>query len=135
MKRSTLSLFFLTLGIFFAIDLVWLGTVASHFYQANLGTLMSSTPNWWAALLFYLLYTLGVLVFVVLPGLEKKETKSILVRGALFGLICYATYDLTNLATIRDWPLIITVVDLAWGTALTALVSFLSSIVARHMKM
>jgi uncharacterized membrane protein len=118
-----LKLYFATLIAFFAIDLVWLGLVARTFYRKYLGFLMAPSPNWTAAIIFYLLFVVGILVFVVLPGLEADSLKRTLLRAALFGLITYATYDLTNLATIKDWPLIVTLVDLAWGTILSIVVS------------
>src|SRR3972149_4954028 len=110
-----LKLYFVTLIAFFAIDMVWLVLVARTFYRQHLGFLMAPRPNWLAAIIFYVLFIVGILVFVVVPGLEDGSLKTTLLRAALFGLITYATYDLTNLATIKDWPVLITVVDLAWG--------------------
>ena len=118
-----LKLYLVTLIVFFAIDMVWLGLVARTFYRKYLGFLMAPSPNWLAAIIFYLLFIVGILVFVVVPGLEANSLKTTLLRAALFGLIAYATYDLTNLATVKDWPLLITVVDRAWGTALSVMVS------------
>jgi uncharacterized membrane protein len=118
-----IKLYLATLAAFFAVDLVWLGLVASTFYRKHLGFLMSPKVNWPAALIFYLLFVVGILVFAVLPGLEAGSLKTTLWRAALFGLIAYATYDLTNLATLKDWPLIVTIVDLVWGTAVSVLVS------------
>jgi len=119
-----LKLYFATLIAFFAVDIVWLGLVARTFYRKHLGFLMAPSPNWLAAIIFYLLYIVGILVLAVLPGLETNSLETTLLRGALFGLVAYATYDLTNLATIKDWPLIVTVVDLIWGTVLSVVVSF-----------
>jgi uncharacterized membrane protein len=113
MMTYYLKLYFATLIAFFAIDMVWLGLVARTFYREHLGFLLAPTTNWIAAVIFYLLFTLGILVFVVLPGLQDNSLKTTLLRAALFGLITYATYDLTNLATVKNWPLLITVVDLA----------------------
>ncbi|NLS76977.1 MAG: DUF2177 family protein [Chloroflexi bacterium] len=118
-----LKLYLATLAAFLAIDMVWLGVVARAFYRQHLGYLMAPRANWLAAGLFYLLFIVGILVFVVLPGLEAHSLKATLWRGALFGLVSYATYDLTNLATIKDWPLLVTVVDMVWGAALSAAVS------------
>jgi uncharacterized membrane protein len=120
------KLYFVTLAAFFAIDMVWLGFVARTFYRKYLGFLMAPNPNWLAAIIFYLLFIVGILVFVVLPGLEDNSFKTTLLRAALFGLITYATYDLTNLATVKDWPVLITVVDMAWGTILSVAVSSIS---------
>jgi len=128
-----LKLYFATLIAFFAIDLVWLGLVARSFYRKHLGFLMAPSPNWTAAIIFYLLFVLGILVFVVLPGLEANSLRTTLLRAALFGLICYATYDLTNLATVKDWPLLVTVVDLAWGTVLSVVVSLAGYMAGRWL--
>ena len=118
-----LKLYLVLLAAFFAIDMLWLVLVARTFYQQYLGYLMAPNPNWFAAALFYLLFIVGILVFVVVPGLEKDSFKATVLRAALFGLITYATYDLTNLATIKDWPVLITLVDLLWGTFLSVSVS------------
>jgi uncharacterized membrane protein len=118
-----IKLYFATLIAFFAIDMVWLGLVARSFYYEQLGFLLNPNTNWVAAMIFYLLFILGILVFVVLPGLREDSLKATILRAALFGLVTYATYDLTNLATVKDWPLLITIVDLAWGTVLTIAVS------------
>jgi uncharacterized membrane protein len=118
-----LKLYFATLVAFFAVDLVWLGLVARTFYRKYIGFLMAAKVNWPAALIFYLLFVVGILVFAVLPGLEAGSLKTTLGRAALFGLIAYATYDLTNLATLKDWPVVVTIVDLIWGTVLSVAVS------------
>jgi uncharacterized membrane protein len=117
-----LKLYGATLLAFFAIDMVWLGLVAKNFYRKQLGFLMAPQVNWTAAIVFYLLFIVGILVFVVLPGLKENSLKATVARAVLFGLITYATYDLTNLATVKDWPLLVTVVDLVWGMVLTTLV-------------
>jgi uncharacterized membrane protein len=118
-----IKLYLATLIAFFAIDMVWLGLVARTFYRNQLGFLLSPNTNWVAAIIFYLLFIAGILVFVVLPGLEDDSLKSTILRAALFGLVTYATYDLTNLATVKNWPLAVTIVDLAWGTFLSIAVS------------
>jgi len=118
-----LKLYFATLVMFFAIDMVWLVVVARAFYKKYLGFIMAPTPNWSAAIIFYLLFILGILVFVVAPGLKANSLASTLLHAALFGLITYATYDLTNLATLKDWPVVVTIVDMIWGTVLSVLVA------------
>jgi uncharacterized membrane protein len=115
-----------TLLIFFAIDLVWLGVVAKDFYRQHIGHLMSADVNWGAALLFYAVYIAGIVFFAIKPAFEAGSAARALASGALFGFVAYATYDLTNQATMRDWPALVTVIDLAWGTVLTATVAFLS---------
>ncbi len=121
-----LKLYLATFAAFFVIDLLWLGLVARTFYRKYLGFIMAENVNWAAAIIFYLLFILGILVFVTLPGLESGSLQSTLIRAALFGLITYATYDLTNLATLKDWPLTVTIVDLIWGTVLSTAVSYVS---------
>ncbi|MFN8239389.1 MAG: DUF2177 family protein [Bacteroidales bacterium] len=108
---------------FILIDLAWLGLVAVDFYKKHLGFIMRPSPNWTAAIIFYLLYLTGVVYFVINPSLAAHSWKMALLQGFFFGLITYATYDLTNLATLKDWPLIVTIVDLVWGTVLGGLVS------------
>jgi uncharacterized membrane protein len=121
MKPSFFKTYLYTLIPFLVLDALWLGLVAPAFYKAQIGHLMAANPNLLAAVLFYLLYVVGLVIFVT--GREGTLKQTVL-RGAFFGLLCYATYDLTNLATLRDWPLLVTVVDLVWGTfasAVTAL--------------
>jgi uncharacterized membrane protein len=128
-----IKLYFASLAVFFAVDMVWLGLVASSFYKKNLGYLMAPTVNWFAAIIFYLLFILGILVFVVLPGIKENSLLNTILRAALFGLITYATYDLTNLATIKDWPLSVTLVDLVWGMVLSTIVSISGFYVAKWL--
>ncbi len=118
-----IKLYAIALPIFFAIDMMWLGVVAKNFYRSQIGTLMKSDPNWIAAIIFYLIFIVGLVVFVITPAVEKGSWTHALLFGALFGFVCYATYDLTNLAVAKDWPLLVTIVDLAWGAVLAASVS------------
>ena len=115
--------YFLTTLVFFAIDLTWIGLVAKKFYWGNIGQLLKDDVNWVAALIFYLLYIVGIFVFAILPSVENDSIKSAIFYGALFGFFCYATYDLTNLATLKGFPLKVAVVDMIWGTILTGAVS------------
>ncbi|MBU0572485.1 DUF2177 family protein [Patescibacteria group bacterium] len=121
-----LKAYLITLPVFLAIDLVWLSLIARKFYAQYLGYLMKANVNFIAAGLFYLLFVVGLVVFSVLPALEKNSWTQALFLGALLGFVSYATYDLTNLATIKDWPLIVTIVDMLWGTVLGASVSLVS---------
>lgn len=121
-----LKTYLITLPVFLAIDLVWLSLIARKFYAKYLGYLMKTNVNFAAAGLFYLLFVVGLVVFSILPALEKNSWTQALFLGALLGLISYATYDLTNLATIKDWPLVVTIVDIVWGTVLGASVSLAS---------
>ncbi len=108
---------------FLAIDMVWLVFVARGFYRKHLGFLLADQPNWWAAGVFYLLFLAGLLVFAVMPGLQAGSLRRAVLLGGFFGLVTYATYDLTNHATVKGWPWIVTVVDMTWGTVLAASVS------------
>jgi len=116
-------LYVIATAIFLACDLVWLGLVARGFYQRHLGYLMRNPVNWTAALIFYLLFVVGLLIFAIKPALDVQNPLRALLYGALFGFFTYATYDLTNLATVRDWPLIVTVADLSWGVVLCSIVA------------
>jgi uncharacterized membrane protein len=127
------KLYFITLAAFLVIDLVWLGWLARDFYQKYLGDLMSPNVNWAAAILFYLLFVAGLIVFVVSPGLQTGSLARTILLGAFFGLVTYATYELTNLATLKSWPLFLTVVDLAWGVILSSLVSWISYLAGRAL--
>jgi len=128
-----IKLYFVTFAAFLAIDAVWLGLVARTFYRRYLEWLMAANPNWIAALLFYLLFVVGILVFVVVPGVDEGSLRTTLLRAALFGLVAYATYDLTNLATVKDWPLTITVVDMLWGTALSVAVGYVGFVAGKWL--
>lgn len=112
-----------TAAAFLAIDIVWLSTMTSRFYQPRLGELLSPKPNMAVAGLFYLVYVIGLVALAVVPALREGALMGALWRGALFGFIAYATYDLTNLATLRDWPWDLTVVDIVWGTSLNTVAS------------
>jgi uncharacterized membrane protein len=113
---------YLAAGItLFAVDLVWLGIVAKSFYRDQIGPLMLDQINIPAAILFYALYVVGVVIFAVAPALHASSWRTAIVLGALFGFFAYATYDMTNLATLRGWPIAVVVVDIAWGTFLTAI--------------
>ncbi|MEI6614003.1 MAG: DUF2177 family protein [Chrysiogenales bacterium] len=129
--KNVLFMYLLTLVVFFLIDMVWLGLVAKNFYRRHLGAMLSPTVNWPAAILFYLLFIAGLLLFVIEPA--QGRVLQALWKGSFFGLIAYATYDLTNLATLNNWPLLVTVVDLVWGTVLGAAVSFVSVLLRRWL--
>ena len=120
---KAIVVYLITVPIFFLIDMFWLGVVAKDFYQRRLGYLMRPEVNWTAAISFYLLFIIGIVIFAVKPALQAQNPTRALVYGALFGFFTYATYDLTNLATIRDWPWIVTAIDLVWGTALCGAVA------------
>jgi uncharacterized membrane protein len=123
------KMYLIALIIFIAIDALWLGLVAPKFYKAQIGHLMTEKPNLIAALVFYLIFIVGVVYFVVNPAIEAGEISKVLIAGALFGFITYATYDLTNLATLKDWPMTVTIVDLIWGTTLSTLIGLFTYLI------
>lgn len=123
-------LYLLTVPVFFAIDMVWLGLVANKFYQSQIGHLLGNV-NWSAAIIFYLVYIVGILIFAVMPGIESGSWQKALLWGALFGFFTYATYDFTNLATLKDWPYLVVLVDVIWGTVLSGSVAVCSYFIGK----
>lgn len=117
------KLFFTALPLVIAIDALWVGGFALEFYRSQLGTLLAPGVVWPAALAFYVFFAALLIVFSIEPALKAKSLRKALVLGALFGFATYMTYDLTNLATSRDWSLLVAVVDILWGVVLTTLVS------------
>ena len=115
--------FIATFAVMAVLDGIWLLVVARSFYRQHLGFLMADAPNWAAAGAFYVIYAVGVTVFATQGGVDDGSVLTAAWRGGLFGLVAYATYDLTNMATLRGWPTIVTVVDIAWGTLLSAAVA------------
>lgn len=130
-----LKLFAATFVVFLVLDFIWLSFVAEAFYQAQIGYLLKAQPGIFAALLFYLLYILGVLYFVVLPSLKARRlpVRKVALAGGVFGLVMYGAYDLTNLATIAGWPVKLVIVDMLWGAVLTALVSVISYAIGKKL--
>ena len=114
--------YLLTALVFFAIDLVWLGVVARGLYRRYLGHLLGDV-NWTAAVIFYLLFIVGIFIFAITPAVNRESATHAVIMGALFGFFTYATYDLTNLATLDGWPLEIVFIDILWGVVLTASVA------------
>jgi len=128
--KMFIKLFLIALPVFFAIDMVWLALVAKNFYRQQIGFLMKPDISWYAAIIFYLIFIAGLVVFVISPAYEKHSWVHAILFGAFFGLITYATYDLTNLATMKDWPVLVTIVDLVWGMVLSASVSVVTYFIA-----
>jgi uncharacterized membrane protein len=118
-----IKLYLIALPVFLAIDAVWLTLIAKNFYAKHIGYLMAKNPNLLAALIFYLIFIAGLVFFVITPALDKKMWMYALLAGTFFGLVSYATYDLTNLATVKNWPLLVTIIDLIWGMFVSAAVS------------
>ncbi|MDD2745086.1 MAG: DUF2177 family protein [Candidatus Gracilibacteria bacterium] len=128
-----IKLYLIALPIFFLIDMTWLGLVATSFYKSQIGFLMKTDINWTAAVIFYLLFIVGLVIFAIEPAVSRSSWTHALIFGALFGFFTYATYDLTNLATLKDWPLLVSLVDMTWGTVLGASVSLVTYYIAVHI--
>ena len=118
-----LLVYFISLAVFLAVDILWLGVIAKNFYRNQLSSLMLSKIKWPPALIFYAVYIFGILVLVISPAIDKSSFAQAFSAGALLGLISYSTYDLSNLATLKNWPVKVVVADIVWGTLLTAAVS------------
>jgi len=122
-------LYLITFGIFLVTDLIWLNLIAKNLYQKEIGSLLLKNPNLIPILIFYLLFIVALLVLVLIPGITSYTLTKTLLLGAVFGFITYATYDLTNLATLQGWSLKMTIIDLIWGTSVSTLVTFLGYLI------
>ena len=129
-----LKLYLLTIPVFFAIDMLWLAYSARGFYKNNLGHLLSPEVNWPAAGVFYLVFIAGILIFAVVPALKSGSMGNAVLWGSLFGFFTYATYDLTNMATLKNWPLKVAVADILWGIILCSSVAAISTLIGRWLK-
>jgi len=125
--------YFTTALVFLGIDYVWLSQVAARFYFDRIGHLLMDKPNMAAAGAFYVIYVVGIVVFAVAPALKAESLWTAAVYGALFGFFTYATYDVTNYATLKNWPAIVVFVDVAWGTVLSAVSAVLGYVLTRHV--
>ena len=128
-----IKLYLSTVPIFFMVDILWLGVIARGFYRRHLGFILSPQVNWAAAVIFYLMYIAGILYFAVRPAIVTNSWRQAAILGALFGFFTYATYDLTNLATIKNWPMIIVIIDILWGVCLCTLVSTISFSISKWL--
>lgn len=122
MPTFSFAAYLASVVVFFAADMLWLGLVASGFYRAQIGYLLGPV-NWAVAIAFYLLFLVGLQLFAISPALDAHDLSRAIILGALFGFFCYATYDLTNWSTVKDWPALVSLVDMVWGTVLSAFVS------------
>jgi uncharacterized membrane protein len=132
--KKLLICYVLTFAVFFIIDMAWLGFIAKDLYKKYLGDFLSEQVNWTAAFIFYLLFVVGVFIFAILPSVEKNSLTSAIILGALFGFFTYATYDLTNLATLKGWPLNIVFIDILWGSLLTGMVSTAGFYIVKYIE-
>lgn len=128
-----LKLYAVAFTSFMVIDLLWLGVIARSFYRSQLGHLMRADVNWAAAVAFYLVFVLGIVVLVVRPAMERESLGQALLLGALFGLVTYAAYDLTNLATLEGFPVQMVVVDMIWGMTLCSGISAITYLASTRM--
>jgi uncharacterized membrane protein len=124
--------FLVTFIIFLVIDLLWLGIIAKRFYDEQLGPLLTDNVIWPSALLFYILFVVGLLYFAIEPGLKAKSLKLTIKNGSLYGFFTYMTYELTNYAVITDWPFGLVTVDIIWGVVLATSVSYFSFKILRR---
>jgi len=118
-----IKLYFSSAVVFFTLDMIWIGLVARSFYRAHIGSLLRNDVNWPSAIIFYLIFIAGIEYFAILPSVAKGSACHAAIAGALFGLVTYATYDLTNYATMKDFPLKVALVDMAWGAFLSCMVT------------
>ncbi len=125
------KIFALTVPIMAVLDLLWLGVIARNFYQSRLAHLLSSHVNWTAALIFYAVYAGGVLLFAVIPNLPHGSIFRTALWGAVLGLFAYGTYDLTNWATLKEWPASVVIVDMLWGGVITAVTAAAAAAINR----
>ena len=122
--KSILISYIITFVVFLMVDMLWLGVIAKNIYQKYLGGFLLDNVNWTAAIIFYFIFVVGISIFAIYPAVNKDSVFNAILMGALFGFFTYATYDLTNLATLKGWPLTIVFIDILWGTTLSAIVSF-----------
>jgi uncharacterized membrane protein len=117
------------------MDALWLGSMMNILYKKNIGHLMSSSPSWPAAILFYLLYACGTTILVLMPAIQaSKPNYTVFLSGALLGLVAYGTYDLTNQATLHNWPIIVTIVDMIWGACMTGTASLVTYYLTKSVR-
>lgn len=124
-----IKLYTIAVPVFFLIDLLWLGLIAKPFYDRHLGYLLREKVIWGAALVFYFFFLIGLVVFAIGPAVASGSLQKAVFLGLLFGFMTYQTYELTNYALIKDWPFIMVVVDILWGTMLSGLVSVISYLI------
>lgn len=129
--QTFFALYAISVPIFFLIDMLWLGVIASSFYRERIGHLMEI--SWVPAVIFYFVFLIGLTLFAMYPAIGNGGWKCALIYGALFGFFTYATYDMTNLATLKDWPLSIVIVDIIWGTVLGASVAALTVLIYSYL--
>ena len=128
---ENIKTFLVAFAVFLGIDMLWLTVIASKFYKSQIGHLMADKAKLLPAAIFYVIFIAAMVYFVIIPALEHQNMTQLLLSAAIFGFATYATYDLTNMATLKDWPLLVTVVDLAWGTFISLAVSLITYLIRK----
>ena len=128
---ENIKTFLVAFAVFLGIDMLWLTVIAQKFYKAQIGHLMADKARLLPAAIFYVLFIAAMAYFVIAPALEHQNLTRLILSAAIFGLVTYATYDLTNMATLKDWPPLVTVVDIAWGTFLSLAVSLITYLIRK----
>ncbi len=128
---ENIKTFLVAFTVFLGIDMLWLTVIASKFYKSQIGHLMADKAKLLPAAIFYIIFIAAMVYFVIVPALEHQNMTQLLLSAAIFGFVTYATYDLTNMATLKDWPLLVTVVDLAWGTFISLAVSVITYLIRK----
>ena len=128
---ENINTFLVAFAVFLGIDMLWLTVIASKFYKSQIGHLMADKAKLLPAAIFYIIFIAAMVYFVIVPALEHQNMAQLLLSAAIFGFVTYATYDLTNMATLKDWPLLVTVVDLAWGTFISLAVSVITYLIRK----
>ena len=131
--KSVIISYLITFMVFLMIDMLWLGVIAKNIYKKYLGSFLTDSVNWKAAFIFYFIYVIGISIFAIYPSVNKGSVYNAILLGALFGFFTYATYDLTNLATLKGWPLPIVIIDIIWGSVLSAIVSLSGFYIVKWM--
>ena len=128
-----LSAYITVIVVMFVLDLIWLSMLAEPLYQAGIGHLMAAKPNLIFASLFYLIYALGLMRYAVVPNIAANGFKTTFAAAAIFGFFVYASYDLTNLALLKDWPLQLSLIDITWGTLLSGISASVAKFVSNKL--
>ena len=128
---ENIKTFLVAFAVFLGIEILWLTVIAQKFYKAQIGHLMADKARLLPAAIFYVLFIAALVYFVIAPALEHQNLTRLILSAVVFGLVTYATYDLTNMATLKDWPLLVTVVDLAWGTFISLAVSLITYLIRK----
>jgi uncharacterized membrane protein len=131
--KTHITLYLIALAVFLPIDLLWIGVVARDFYRDSMGALMADRPRMAIGLIFYALFLVGLVIFGMRAGIAANDWKPAALWGALFGFFCYATYDLTCLAVMKDYPVKLALVDLAWGTIISGVTSALAVLIGKAL--